>query len=224
MSAYLFGCARSAGSLSLRLAGRDIPVPQAFRHGEDIPLKVLLVYGTSEGQTYKIARFLAARMVQNGHRVLTADCSDASVLPDPGTFDAVLLAASVHAGRYQSAVIDFVRQNREAIRARRNAFLSISLSAAASEAADRAGLQRCVEQFERRTGWTPQRVHHAAGALRYSAYGLLTRWMMKRIARRRGGPTDTRRDYELTDWNDLAKFADEFTGPETPPVRAPTAA
>lgn len=33
---------------------------------------------------------------------------------------------------------------------------------------------------------------------------------MKYIAYRKGGPTDTSRDYELTDWDDLSHFVDSF--------------
>ena len=33
---------------------------------------------------------------------------------------------------------------------------------------------------------------------------------MKYIAYRKGAPTDTTRDYELTDWNDVARFVDSF--------------
>ena len=34
--------------------------------------------------------------------------------------------------------------------------------------------------------------------------------MMKRIVAKAGGGTDTTRDYEYTDWNDLRVFAHEF--------------
>jgi menaquinone-dependent protoporphyrinogen oxidase len=34
--------------------------------------------------------------------------------------------------------------------------------------------------------------------------------VMKRIARKAGGDTDTTRDYVYTDWNDVRRFAEEF--------------
>jgi menaquinone-dependent protoporphyrinogen IX oxidase len=37
---------------------------------------------------------------------------------------------------------------------------------------------------------------------------------MKYIAYRKGAPTDTQRDHELTDWDDLAGFADIFGSSE----------
>ena len=40
------------------------------------------------------------------------------------------------------------------------------------------------------------------GALLYTRYNPVNRWMMKRI--------DTSQDYEYTDWNEVRAFADEF--------------
>lgn len=181
-------------------------------------MNVLLIYGTNEGQTRKVARFLAAHLLQRGHKVLTASADNSAFTPDPGEFDAVLVAASLHAGRYQRSVIKFVKRHLGRINATRNAFLSISLTAAGRNPRDKEGLQRCVAGFVRETGWTPVRIHHVAGALRYSAYGLFTRGMMRRIAASRGGPTDTRRDHELTDWADLAKFIDAFVASDSAPL------
>ena len=49
-----------------------------------------------------------------------------------------------------------------------------------------------------------------AGALPYTQYNWLTRWMMRRIVARAHGDVDTSRDYEYTDWEDLRSFAGEF--------------
>ncbi len=50
-----------------------------------------------------------------------------------------------------------------------------------------------------------------AGALRYSQYGLLKRVVMRRIAGKESGDTDTSRDYEYTNWDDVAMFARQFS-------------
>ena len=177
-------------------------------------MQVLLVYGTSEGQTRKIAAFVADRLSRRGHQVVTADAGEAGSLPDPRSFDAVIIAASVHIGRYQPAVTRFVREHRAAISARANAFLSVSLAAAGHEPGARAGLQKCVADFVQATGWTPQHVHHVPGAFRYTAYRFLTRCVMRYIAYRKGAPTDVHHDHELTDWDALVRFADTFAAPE----------
>ena len=180
-------------------------------------MKVLLVYGTTEGQTRKIASFVADRLIQKGNEVSLVDAAERALAPDPCAFDAVLVAASIHAGRYQSAAVDFVREHLAVLSARPGAFLSVSLAAAGKDPEDLAGLKRCGDVFFRKTGWTPALIHHAAGALRYTAYGLFERWAMKYIAHRQGAPTDTRRDHELTDWEDLARFADAFALAVTQP-------
>ena len=173
-------------------------------------MRVLIVFGTTEGQTEKIAAFVADRLLAQGHDAVLVKAGVDAVSPDPKEFDAVLVAASLHAGRYQPAVIDFVRQHRAAIGARRNALLSVSLAAAGHDAEDRTGLEKCVVAFMGEGGWRPDRIHHAAGAFRYTEYDFFKRWAMKYIAYRKGAPTDTSRDYELTDWEDLARFADSF--------------
>jgi menaquinone-dependent protoporphyrinogen oxidase len=179
-------------------------------------MKVLLVYGTTEGQTEKVVKFMAQRMRQRGHQALPARAGGAQLLPEPREFDAVVIAASVRAGRYQPAVSHFVRQHLAAIGAKANAFVSVSLAAASHDADDTAGLKKCVAAFIRASGWTPQQIHHVAGAFRYTKYGFITRWLMRRIASRKGVSTDTSCDLELTDWDDVARFTDSFAARAAP--------
>jgi menaquinone-dependent protoporphyrinogen oxidase len=173
-------------------------------------MKFLLVYGTTEGQTRKIASFVADRLARQGQDTQVMNAIDA---PANGLhpFDAVIIAASLHAGRYQSAIVHFVRNHLAEISARPSAFISVSLAAASDDEDDVQGLERCVADFAHQTGWTPGRTHHVAGAFRYTSYDFLKRWAMKYIAHRKGGPTDTSRDYELTDWADVARFVDELS-------------
>jgi len=181
-------------------------------------MKLLLLYGTTEGQTQKVARFMAEHLAEQGHQTLLLNAMEASASNGSaknGTLaaqgiDRVIIAASLHAGRYQSPVIHFVREHLSEINARPNAFISVSLAAASHDDDDIDGLKQCIAEFTHQTGWTPQRIHHVAGAFRYTSYDFLKRWAMKYIAYRKGAPTDTRRDYELTDWADLAQFADTF--------------
>jgi menaquinone-dependent protoporphyrinogen oxidase len=173
-------------------------------------MKLLLVYATTEGQTRKIAQFVAHHLSQQGHQVQLVDAIDASADIDPRDFDVLIAAASVHAGRYQSAIIHFIRDHLAAMATRPNSFLSVSLAAAGDDKDDVEGLKKCVADFIHETGWTPKSVHHVAGAFRYTSYDFLKRWAMKYIAYRKGGPTDTSRDYELTDWDDLTRFVDSL--------------
>jgi len=177
-------------------------------------MKLLLVYATTEGQTQKIAEFVADHLARVGHETRVVNATDATGIADadPHKFDAVVIAASIHAGQYQSAIVDFVRNHVPSINARPNAFLSVSLAAASQDHDDVHGLEQCLTRFTQQTGWNPRLTHHVAGAFRYTSYDFLKRWAMKYIAYRKGAPTDTSRDYELTDWADLARFIEVFAG------------
>ena len=174
-------------------------------------MKFLLIYGTTEGQTRKVAGFVADHLAGRGHQARVVSVSDSTAAGiDPGAFDAVIIAASIHRGCYQPAILRFLEQKLAVLRMRPGAFLSVSLAAAGHELDDIRGREACVARLSQQTGWTPLMIHHVAGAFRHTAYSPLKRWAMKYIAYRKGAPTDTSRDHELTDWADLAGFVDAF--------------
>ena len=171
--------------------------------------RVLILYGTTDGHTRGIAQALARALQLGG---LEADVVDAAA-PDAGMAGcaAVIVAASVHRGKYQSALIKWVTRHAAELNARPSAFVSVSLGVLQkSDPAVTADLDAIVQRFLGATGWQPGVVKHVAGALLYTRYNVFTRWIMKRIVAKAGGDTDTSRDYVYTDWADLRRFADDF--------------
>jgi menaquinone-dependent protoporphyrinogen oxidase len=173
-------------------------------------MRILIVYGTTEGQTRKIANFAGERLRNAGHTVELHDAADLSEDFDVPDCDRVIVAASLHGGRYQAGLGHWVKRNQQRLNALPAAFLSVSLSAAGDSEEDRQGLTQCVERFLDETGWRPGVIEHVAGAFRFTEYDFLKRWAMKYIAWRKGQPTDTNRDYEYTDWEGLARFVVRF--------------
>jgi hypothetical protein len=51
------------------------------------------------------------------------------------------------------------------------------------------------------------------GALRYSEYSPLKRFVVRLFVRLAGGDGETSRDHEYTDWRAVAQFADRFAEP-----------
>jgi menaquinone-dependent protoporphyrinogen oxidase len=121
-----------------------------------------------------------------------------------------MVGASVHQGRHQAAVSHFVSANLDTLQRVPTAFFSVSLAAASPDADDRAGAEKLIETFVEQTAWHPTLTRTIAGALLYTEYDFLRRWTLKLIMRHEGGPTDTARDYELTDWDDVVRFARQF--------------
>jgi menaquinone-dependent protoporphyrinogen oxidase len=67
-----------------------------------------------------------------------------------------------------------------------------------------------IDQFLKDTEWHPGVTRPVAGALLYTQYGPIIRFVMKRISKSEGGSTDTSRDHEYTDWAALDRFIDEL--------------
>jgi menaquinone-dependent protoporphyrinogen oxidase len=172
-------------------------------------MRALIVFSTIEGHTRKLAQFAAERLRRGGHQVRVCDAAQ-SDLPNLAEFEAALLMSSVHLGRYQRTFRDFVRNDSVALNAMPSAFVSVSLSAAGDNASDLAGLRDCVERLTRDTAWRPGAVHHAAGAMLFSAYGFFKKLAIRFIARRRGKTVDISQDYDLTDYAAFGTFIDRF--------------
>jgi menaquinone-dependent protoporphyrinogen oxidase len=181
---------------------------------------ILVVYGTSYGQTAKIVRRIADRLTTEGHRV---SICRGDALPSEQTlddFDAVLVAGSVLYGKHQPYVRDFVRRNVRRLNAAPSAFLSVCGALAGSWSKGQLEARKYIERFLAETGWQPQVAKSFAGGLPYTRYRFFTRWMMRLISRQTGRPTDTSRDWEFTDWDAVDRFALQFSGL----VRGPAAA
>jgi menaquinone-dependent protoporphyrinogen oxidase len=124
-------------------------------------------------------------------------------------------------GHHQKYVRDFVRRHVGLMAARPSAFISVNGHSPESVPEWRAAARGYMEKFLEETGWTPRWTAAFSGALRYPRYGLLTRWIMKKISAQSGGPTDTSREYEFTDWEAVDRFAREVADAlEVGPARA----
>ena len=171
--------------------------------------RILIVFGTTDGHTAKVAGALAAALRLGG---ATVDVFDArGVVRMRDDYAGVIVAASLHAGGYQKSVRKWVRAHAAALAGRPTAFVSVCLGILQKDPAVDRDLAALIEQFCAEATWQPTRTKIVAGALLYRRYTWLTRWWMKRIVAKAGGDTDTSRDYEYTDWDDVRAFAVEFS-------------
>ncbi|THE63897.1 protoporphyrinogen oxidase [Salinadaptatus halalkaliphilus] len=172
--------------------------------------RVLVCYASSEGQTATIADRMRAVLEREGDAVDRVDLAAVPADLDVGSYDGVVVGASIHRGSHQRNATAFVRSHRETLNRLPSAFFSVSLTAAHDAPEDRRPATDLLEAFLAETGWNPDTTLSVAGALKYSEYGLLTRFVMRHIAGKTGRDTDTSRDYEYTDWDDVEAFTLEF--------------
>ncbi|MDX2222803.1 MAG: flavodoxin domain-containing protein [Rhodospirillaceae bacterium] len=172
--------------------------------------RVLVIFGTSDGHTAKIAARIGAALTRAGHTARVLKDDDASCNMGPAGYDAAIAAGSVNYGRFQKVLTEWIARHAAALNALPTAFFAVS-----GQAGDPAGLGEAEKAFIRpfltRTGWIPRQIVHVAGAFPFTTYPWWKRWMMKLILMRGGKPCDTRVDYEYTDWDrldrDVAAFA-----------------
>ena len=181
--------------------------------------RIYIPYGTTEGQTAKIAEYIADVIRDHGHQAQAGDIKG-SENTDLGGYDGVIVGASIHMGKHEKYVGEFVRRNLGALERLPSALFSVSLAAHG----DTEEAERYVEEFEQETGWRPVKVALFSGALLYTQYGFLKRRVMKKIARDKPGnlATDTSRDYVYTEWDGVKRFTEDFLDDSVLNVGEPT--
>lgn len=177
--------------------------------------RIAVLYATREGHTALVAECAARRLRDFGIDVEVTNLRTTRSEVRLEDYDAAVLAASVHVGKHEPEIVKFVRQHRTQLEAMPTAFLSVSLSQAGVEmpqatpeqrARAAAGVQEVLDNFYAETGWQPTLVKAVAGALLYTKYNFITRFILKQISKKAGGSTDTSRDHVYTDWTALEAF------------------
>lgn len=182
---------------------------------------LVILYATREGHTRHIAAHVEAVLRERGYAARMRDVRELQQPFDLDRYDGAIVAASVHRGKHEPEMVEFVKRHRDALEALPCGFISVSLSEAGAEdetqlpelrAKAAAESVKVIDAFLGETGWRPRRVKPVAGALRYPRYNFLVRFVMKRIAKRASMSTDTSRDHVFTNWKALDAFVDEVLG------------
>lgn len=176
---------------------------------------ILIIYGSTYGQTERVARRIGELLLQAGFAV---DLHRGDQLPDHltlETYTGVLVAASVLGGHHQRYIRQFVGYNA----ARLNRLVSAFVSVCGSAASDPAKASRYIDGLLEESGWRPSITRSFTGAVAYTKYSWPIRWVLKRISRSKGLPTDTSRDWDFTEWREVDAFARSLRALFAAPVR-----
>ncbi len=175
--------------------------------------KLLVIFATRYGQSALIAERIADEAIESGAEAIVRDLPNASQAALEQC-DSVVLVASVQFGRHARSVVRFVRRNCDLLGSIHSAFVSVSGSAARPETRDEA--EMIVREFFSATGWCPDEYQLVGGAVKFTHYNPLLRFVIKRVWAGKGVAMDTKRDYDYTDWDAVKRFAKAFVGSEMP--------
>ncbi len=169
-------------------------------------MRVLLVYGTTEGQTRKIAQFCADHLAKTDHQTQLLDSRQRMSDAEIGEFDCVILAGSVHQRQHQESLVNFVVAHRKQLQEPPSLLVSVSLSIAFEGGEKEA--QKYVDDFVEDTGFKPTAQALVAGALKFEQYDYYMNQIVEFVVLQdRSSITE---DQEFTDWETLADELDDF--------------
>ena len=113
-------------------------------------------------------------------------------------------------GLHQISVRKLVKAHRDDLNAIPCVYFCVCLTAVSDKPRDRDQVQKYIDDFKKYTGLKPVRTAVFAGALRYPYYNFIKRYMIKLVARRVGADTDTKKEYDYTNWQAVDAFAHDF--------------
>lgn len=175
----------------------------------------MIIYSSKYGQTAKISEFVRDRLEHLGYCVELLEITSSSSPIAIGRPDLIFVGTPVYAGRFPNALVSALRERGWDWFDKNTALFTVSLNAADARPEARPADRALIERFCRAAHWRPRHAASFAGALKYRSYNWLIRLLMKRISAKAGGPTETSRDYEMTDWKAISAFVDEVTASQT---------
>lgn len=167
---------------------------------------VLLLYSSREGQTRRICECMADVIREEGGEAKILSLVDPDLEQATADAERLIVGASIHYGHLPPELYHFITENKTLIEARANAFFCVNLTAR-KPGKDTPEGSAYMRKFLKKSPWRPTRLAVFAGALYYTRYAWYDRMMIRLIMWITGGPTDTRRDVEFTDWDRVRRVA-----------------
>ena len=172
--------------------------------------RVLVAFASREGQTEKIANYIAGRLASRGLEPVLVNLKTGQSEADVPSCGAAIIAGSVHRGRTDQELVSFIMRHGPTLRGGPSAFLCVSLSAASHDPNDRAAIDELAQGFLFDVGWHPDEIRPVAGAVRDNRLNLLERYTVHAVMYQKDTPADPSGETELTNWQDVDDFSDGF--------------
>lgn len=167
-----------------------------------------IVFATTEGHTKKICQHAEQYFSQAGLTVILHDLSEN--IPELQICDAVLLAGSLHYGKHQKELGQFIEKNRCTLQQVPIMFVSVSLAAASQEDTELSSVQKIASDYMAEMMLKPRVIQIAAGAVYDKRLHFLSRWLLHWIMYRKGVALDASGETVFTDWGALDLAFSQF--------------
>ena len=169
----------------------------------EILMKTLILYSTRDGQTKKIANYIAGIIHEN------VDVKSITDMYELANYDRIIIGASIRYGHFNKALYKTLEKHTALLNPKTTAFFGVNLTARKPEKST-PETNIYVRKFLQRITWKPTMSAVFAGALFYPRYNFFDRIMIQFIMRITGGETDPTKEIEYTDWQKVRSFSEAF--------------
>lgn len=166
--------------------------------------KILIIYSTIDGHTKKICMRLKELIEGFDNSVTLVSIEEVAAI-DMDVHDKIVIGASIRYGKHSPAVYEFIRDNRQSLDAKPNAFFSVNVVARKPDK-NKPDSNPYLKKFLKQITWKPQLLAVFAGRIDYRRYTFWDRHAIRLIMWITRGPTDPETNIEFTDWNQVENF------------------
>jgi menaquinone-dependent protoporphyrinogen oxidase len=166
--------------------------------------RIIIIYSTTDGHTLEICQCLQQVVEKQNNQVTLVSVSDASTI-DLGSFDKIVIGASIRYGKHNVKVYEFIKSNSQLLDTKPNAFFSVNVVARKPEKSTPATNPYLIK-FLKQIAWKPRHLAVFAGKIDYKRYKFFDRFMIRFIMWMTKGPTDPNTNIDFTDWNQVKDF------------------
>lgn len=166
--------------------------------------RILILYSTTDGHTVEICKRIKQTVEAQGESVQLLNVKDSADLHS-GTFDKVVIGASIRYGKHQPVVTEFIKRNQALLEQHPNAFFSVNVVARKAEK-NQPDTNPYLVKFLKQIDWKPKQLAVFAGRIDYPSLGFFDKHMIRLIMWITKGPTDPTLTVEFTDWDKVEEF------------------
>ena len=170
-------------------------------------MKSALIYSSTDGQTKKICEVIKQNLSnKEEHELISIDNISNVNLKN---FDNIIIGASIRYGKHNTKILRFVKKNFQFLQTKKNVFFSVNV-VARKQGKDTPDTNPYIQKFLKKTKWRPGKLGVFAGKVDYPKYNFFNKQIIKFIMFITKGPTDTKKTYEFTNWDNVKSFAKEI--------------
>lgn len=172
--------------------------------------RIVLAFASREGQAERIARHVALGLERRNLAVRLIDIGKGETESGADDCEGAILLASIHRARFEPRLASFLMRHGGALRSCPSAFVTVSLAAASHDAKDLLALDEIAQGFLHESGWHPDVVLHAAGAIHERELSLTERYAVHTLVAEKHLALEATGDTEFTDWPEIDRFVADF--------------